>query len=506
MKVALVRGPIVSTVRAFNNEAVPTIGLAYIHGYLQKKGHPCVLVDAIAEGLDKIWPVDSLPGYICQGLTFDEILQRIPQDADVVGFSAMFSGEWPIQRTLIARIKERIPKAIMVVGGEHITALTEYSLRDCPAIDYAVRGEGERTFAQLIDVLSAGGDPAEIPGVHFIGADGAYGGGGLALRIKDPDTIPWPHWQEGYLEKFWAARKSYGILTDRDMPMNVSRGCPFQCTFCSSPNMWTTRYVLRDPDDVVAEIKHYRDRYQITAIQLYDLTAITKKWWAVEFLNKLIAAGISLNWSLPSGTRSEALDDEVLALLKKTGCNYLVYAPESGSPATLARIKKRVDLDRLTQSAVSASRLGIVIRTNLIIGFPGETRADVFRTIRYGLYLSLRGADEVAINIFSPYPGTELFRHVLDSGRIRLGDPYFLSLTSLNSDYTSLNPLVVNECMRARELAFYRISFMLMNYIIGYVIRPRRILRTLRNLWSGESAATVFEHRLMDVIRRRKQA
>lgn len=92
-------------------------------------------------------------------------------------------------------------------------------------------------------------------------------------------------------------------------------------------SMWTTRYSLRQVDDVIAEIKHYIQRYQITAVQLYDLTAITKRAWAIEFCNKLLAEGIRLNWSLPSGTRSEALDDETLGLFKATGCNYLVYAP-----------------------------------------------------------------------------------------------------------------------------------------------------------------------------------
>jgi len=287
------------------------------------------------------------------------------------------------------------------------------------------------------------------------------------------------------------------------MPIMASRGCPYQCTFCSSPSMWTTRYVLRDIDDLIAEIKSYIERYDITALQFYDLTAITKKRWTVEFCNRLIAEGININWSLPSGTRSEALDAETLALLKKTNCNYLVYAPESGSPDTLKTIKKRVELGRLTASVIEAKRQGIVVRTNLIIGFPHETRRHVLETIRYGLYLAWKGADEVSINIFSPYPGTEIFRALLAEGKITLGDDYFFSLTSLNSDYTALNPNTCNPMVGARELALYRIGFMLANYLVGYLRFPSRIVRTIANVFFREhGAATVFEHRLKDAFRR----
>lgn len=272
--------------------------------------------------------------------------------------------------------------------------------------------------------------------------------------------------------------------------------------------MWTTRYILRDVEDLISEIKHYKEKYNVTALQFYDLTAITKKRWAIEFCNRLLEEGIDLKWSLPSGTRSEALDAETLQMLKRTRCEYLVYAPESGSPETLKKIKKRIDLGKLTASALEAKRQGIVVRTNLIIGFPHETRRQVFETIRYGLYLAWKGVDEVSINIFSPYPGTEIFAELLDSGAIRIDDTYFLALTSLNSDYTALNPMTCNPTMGSRELAFYRIFFMLANYGLGYIRYPSRIRRTLQNIYARDSrgAATVFEHRLRDMIKRRRES
>jgi len=414
----------------------------------------------------------------------------------------MFSGEWPMTRHLIMMLRERFPNALFVAGGEHATALSEYSLRDCSALDLCVRGEGEHTFYEVLEAYRAGTGFQNISGVGFIDSQGQYVETTGLPRIREVDAIPWPYWPEGYLEKFWEYGKSYGVASERDMPIMASRGCPYRCAFCSNPQMWTTRYILRDVDDLISEIKSYKQRYNITALQFYDLTAITKKLWTVDFCKKLLSEKIDLKWSLPSGTRSEALDKETLSLLRQTGCNYLVYAPESGCQETLERIKKRIKIESITASILEAKRQGLVLRTNLIIGFPHETRRQAFQTLRYGLYLAVRGVDEVTYNIFSPYPGTEIFRELRDAGVIRVSDDYFLKLTSLNADYLTLNPLTVNEYMSARELAFYRITFMLLNYAIGYLLHPSRIVRTIRNIFSKNRAATVFEHRIRDMVQR----
>ncbi|NQV57617.1 MAG: B12-binding domain-containing radical SAM protein [Rhodospirillales bacterium] len=504
--VALVRGAIFSTSRSINNEATPSIAFAYIAAYLINRGYKVTIVDGVAEGLNQVWHPENYTGFQCQGLAPDEIIKRIPKDADVIGFSTMFSGEWPVIRDLINSVQLSFPDALIVAGGEHITALSEYSLRDCPSLDLCVRGEGEHTFFEVLEAFEEDGDFSKIGGVAYLDEDGQFQCSGDLPRIRQGGDISWPYWPEGYLEKFWAAGKSYGVQSKRDMPMLLSRGCPYQCTFCSSANMWTTRYILRDADDIVAEVKSYIKRYDITAVQLYDLTAITKKNWTKNFINKILSNNIAINWSLPSGTRGEVLDDEILGLLKKMGCNYLVYAPESGSEETLAKIKKRITLEKITKSVLTAKENGLVVRTNLIIGFPHELRRHVFKTIRYGLKLAAKGVDEVSINIFSPYPGTEIFGQLMASERIQLGDDYFLSLTSLNSDYTVTNPLTVNDNIGPRELAFYRIAFMLANYGLGYLFFPSRIVRTLTNIFSDKGTTTVLEHRLKDLLQRKRKS
>src|SRR3977135_3558859 len=128
--VSLVRPPIMSTKRAFNNEATPCIGFAYISGYLQSKGCEGEIIDGIAEALSRYWDVPEFPGYHCQGLTIEEILGRVDPRTRIIGFAAMFSGEWPITRAIVKAARKKFPDALFVAGGEHITALTEFSLRE----------------------------------------------------------------------------------------------------------------------------------------------------------------------------------------------------------------------------------------------------------------------------------------------------------------------------------------------------------------------------------------
>jgi len=242
--------------------------------------------------------------------------------------------------------------------------------------------------------------------------------------------------------------------------------------------------------------------YDITSVQFYDLTAITKRRWIVEFCTKLIEKNLDLQWSLPAGTRSEVLDDEVLRLAKKSGCHYLVYAPESGSPETLKFIKKRITIDNIVESMRAAKKINLVLRANMIIDFPHEKRMEMYKTLLFGLRLTWMGVDEIPLFIFSAYPGIEIFDDLVDQGAITFGDPYFFGLASLNGKYSGIKPKTYNKYVPPLELAFYRLTFMTLYYAVGYLRFPKRIIRTIRNLFFFNSAATVFEHRLRDSILR----
>lgn len=140
IKVALVRGPMVMAT-TFSNKEAPSIGLAYLSGTVLADGYDCHFIDSLALGLGRYWQIDDYPNFFFQGLNIEETIKKIPPDAAVIGFSVMFSAEWPFQRDFISAVRKQFPHALFVAGGEHITALTEFSLHDCPALDICVRGE-----------------------------------------------------------------------------------------------------------------------------------------------------------------------------------------------------------------------------------------------------------------------------------------------------------------------------------------------------------------------------
>src|SRR5262245_24307287 len=180
---------------------------------------------------------------------------------------------------------------------------------------------------------------------------------------------------------------------------------------------------------------------------------ILKKDRIIRFCRRIEERGMRFTWQLPTGTRSEVIDDEVSAALYRTGCRNVTYAPESGSLETLKRIKKRVHLGRLKTSIRSALRHGINVKVNILFGFPDDTRRSFIESIYFGWQLALIGVHDGGFFRFSPYPGTELFDELRAEGRIdALDDEYFRSLVAL------MDPLASSDyCrnVRGREVALW---------------------------------------------------
>lgn len=268
--------------------------------------------------------------------------------------------------------------------------------------------------------------------------------------------------------------------------------------------MWTTRYVTRDPADVLDEVEGYLRDLRADNIDFYDLTAIVRRTWVVEFCQLVLERGLRFTWQLPSGTRSEALDAEVLGLLHAAGCRNLSYAPESGSPAVLARIKKRVDLDRMTASMRAAVRAGINCKANIILGFPGETHREVLQTLRFCVKVAALGLHDLSVTPFSPYPGTELFDELVAAGRLGpFDDGYFLSLLS----YSDLTTTVSwSEHVGDRALGRYRVAGMALFYGVSFLCRPWRAVGVARNVLLRETQESRLEMTLRDHLHRRRGA
>ena len=258
--------------------------------------------------------------------------------------------------------------------------------------------------------------------------------------------------------------------------------------------MWTTRYYMRAPAAVVDEISDYVARYRISNVDFEDLTMFIERDWILAFCAQLERRDVRITFQLPSGTRSEALDDEALTALYRNGCRNLTYAPESGSPEILRAIKKKAHPGRVLASMRIAKRLGVNVKANLMIGFPDETRRDLFRTLRFGLQAAWVGVDDIPLFPFSPYPGNRLYDELRADGTLPPPDDgYFARLGYM--DVTLMSS--VCRHIGTVELNLYRILGMGTFYALGYVRHPSRLLRTLRNVAAGGSE-TVLEQRLVE--------
>lgn len=478
MKICLVRPPSIVNPISYIASLTPPIGLAYVAAALRQAGHEVVLIDGIGEK-----PLQSVPiahNLVLRGLTFAEICERIPEDAGLIGVSGMFSSEWVHIRELINRISKARPGIPMAAGGEHFTAEPAVSMRQCPGLSICVVGEGEETIVELADALEKGRDLGLVTGLALREGDGVRLTGARA-RIRAVDEIPQPAWDLVPLSAYWDNSLSYGVNRGKSMPMLASRGCPYQCTFCSNPGMWTTRWIARSPTLVLDEIEEYKRRWGIDNVDFYDLTAIVKRDWILEFSKGLVARKLGITWQLPSGTRSEAIDAEVSKWLYASGCRNMNYAPESGSEGSLKRMKKNVSIPRLTASLRDAVREGLNVKINIIIGMPDDTHLDTWKTLWFLVKMSWHGAHDVSVGAFSPYPGSELYHRLVKEKKITHDDDYFAKLAYVDITET----VSYTDFVSSRWLRIYNWLGFAVFYGTNYLFRPSRFLRTLRNLKTG---------------------
>ena len=292
MIVTLIRFALIAPDGSVNNEPTPPIGLAYIAGSCKKKGIIVKGIDATGKNLNKVFKITKgkLQG---NGIELDEIINLIDPDTRIFGITVMFSHEWTYIKDCIKKLKKKFPKAIIITGGEHVTALPEFCLRDCNDIDYICLGEGEETWSEISENFLKNNKIDNLKGLAFL-RNKKFVLNDYRERIKEIENIPWPDWEIFPIKPYLDNAISFGAGSGRNMPFLASRGCPYECTFCSNPLMYGRRYYIRPIKDVIAEIKFYIKRYKITGLQLYDLTAIVKKDWIIDFCKALKKNNITI--------------------------------------------------------------------------------------------------------------------------------------------------------------------------------------------------------------------
>jgi radical SAM superfamily enzyme YgiQ (UPF0313 family) len=475
MKVVLVRPPAVLSDSEVRPGANPPLGLAYLAAGLQARGYEVSAVDAVGEDLRAYRRLDGVRHVLRHGLTDPEILERIPTDAQIVAFSCMFSTEWPLTHALIDATRSRLPHALIVAGGEHVTSCPEYCLRTTSGLDACGLGEGDDLIVDLAEAVVEGADLDQVPGLVYR-RNGIIRHSPPRNRVRAIDGLPWPAWDILPIRNYIDAGITHGVPIGRTIPMLASRGCPYRCTFCSSPQMWGTLWRARNPEDVLEEMKYYRKTYDVTNFDFWDLTAIVNRQWIIRMAQLLIENQLDITWQLPSGTRSEAMDEEVLALMYQSGCRQVTYAPEHGSDSVLRKIKKRIKKPAMEKSVRAAYRAGIVTKANFIVGFPDETIRDTLASYRYAIRLARSGMDDVSFFPFSPYPGSELFVRLEEEHRAVLSDDHFFDLVRDRKSYSAHIPDFL--------LPILTTIGMILFYSVSFALRPKRMLSLARAIVS----------------------
>jgi radical SAM superfamily enzyme YgiQ (UPF0313 family) len=378
-------------------------------------------------------------------------------------------------------IRKKFPRTPIILGGEHITAVFEEALLSMndPLI-LCVLGEGENTLKDLALFYDNKGPQnvtglGDIQGVAFLESSQKVRSS-RRDRIKKLDEILWPAWHLFPMENYVTRGISY--LNKRTIPMLTSRGCPYRCKFCSAPQTWGTETYLRSPHDILKEIELYVERYHVEHIEFMDLVGVVNKRWTLELSNLLIEKKPGVTFSFAPGTRSEILDHETLTALKKAGIIRVMYAPDSGSSAEAKKIKKFINFEKLISSLRECIKLGIPTRVVTIIGFPNQTYKELLTSILFTLKCTFLGTNDIFINNFVPYSGSEFYDELKKrKGGFKLKDYSSFTIGQVES---------LSDEIPSWLLTLVRNGLMAFCIGLQYLLRPWRIAKSIIRLSRGE--------------------
>ncbi|HXW01054.1 MAG TPA: radical SAM protein, partial [Anaerolineae bacterium] len=301
-------------------------------------------------------------------------------------------------------IRKTFPEVVVVAGGNHISAAPEKIERTL--IDYLVLGEGEHSFLQLIQAINAQESTTTIPGVMAKDSSNCL----PPQFIKNLDDLPLPALDLMPLQKLWGSGPRWIIMV-------ATRGCVYNCVFCSIHTIMGRRIRRRSIDNIIVELQHWKRLYKIQEVYFEDDNLTANKKWAKELFRQIAKCNLGIRFYARNGIRADTVDKEMLLLMKAAGFQDFMIAPESGSQRTLDEIiGKKMKLEDCTQVVKLAREVNLGVNAFFVIGFPEETWADIDATLAYARHLKALGCAGFWISLASPYPGTRLFKQCQERG------------------------------------------------------------------------------------------
>ncbi|MFP4454002.1 MAG: B12-binding domain-containing radical SAM protein, partial [Desulfobacterales bacterium] len=374
MLVTLINPPALTGKYNYSAFSHPPLGLAYIAASLRQAGYGVHVIDAVGEAISRFASYPASKKFMLQGLSAEAILDRVPRETGIIGFSCMFTHTWPVVRNLINQTALAFPEVLFFAGGEHPTALPELCLNQTP-LTACVLGEGEQTMVEMIQAIADNRSLSTITGLALKNSQT----GEIIINprrppIMDLDRLPWPAWD---LIPWREYRLYEGPVEKQTMPMLGTRGCPYQCAFCTACHMWGRTWRTRSPASITKELQYNISTYHISEFQFFDISSLVDRNWIKALCEQFCQEKLEIKWHLPVGNRAEKIDDQTAWLLVRSGCGYIQFAPESGSPRLLKQMNKKINLKKFQMAVKAAKGAGMRVCALFIIGYPGETLSDI---------------------------------------------------------------------------------------------------------------------------------
>ena len=372
----------------------PPLGLAYLASYLRSKGHKVHLLDSNAMGLT-IGQVEAW------------IKERKP---DILGIS-VFTLMASVAAGIATNIRKSLPGVKVIVGGPHIHFLSEDFLSKCPAVDYAVRGEGEETLNELIEAITQNMEPRNVRGICYRDpTTGTIVSTPDRPYIHDLDTLPFPAYDLLPMATYKAPQVLKGL-----QPFSIimtSRGCPFKCQYCNSAVLWGRHQRRRSPANVIEEIKELHEKYGVRALRFEDDLFTLDKEWAGEICEAMCRLGLNkIKWE--ANGRIGTLNAPLLRTMKKAGCVSIAFGIEFGNQKVLDFADKGLKLEHVKPAIEEIKKAGLRSKAFFMIGYPTETRETVEDTIKFA---KTCGVNYAVFSLVTPFPGTALFKYCEENG------------------------------------------------------------------------------------------
>lgn len=365
----------------------PPLGLLYLAGYIKD-----------------ICEVKVLDGFL---VGWDGVENEIKKGYDIVGVTALTPGRKQALR-ILSIAKDR--GSFTIMGGAHPSLMWKQILNHYPYVDVCVIGEGEATLRELVLNIE---NYRNIKGLAYFTSSGAiYTGNRGLLDLK---TLPWPDW-----EQIDFSTDRYIGNVDLRVPIIFSRGCVSHCIFCSTTDVWRT-YRVRDVLDTVNEIEHIVKTYGKTHFVFEDDAFSLILPRAKDLMTEIAERNLGIRFF--ATTRADAVDMELLTLMKQAGCYGVSYGFESGSQEILQRLNKNCSVEQNIEAVRMSKEAGLSVCALIIQNPVGETPETRKQTEDF---LNLTKPDDVGtVGGLWILPGTKLYLDMVKAGHIV--DDYWLS-------------------------------------------------------------------------------